>query len=101
MKIILFFEIVGLLLLGSIVISEVQTIQDAGPLPQSTTLPVQKTREEVATIDLNGTQISILYHEYTGYSLIHPVTKNILSFNSVCTEDESACVFIDYYSQHL
>ena len=83
MKIILFFEIVGLLLFGSIVISEVQTIQDAGPLPQSTTLPVQQTREEVATIDLNSTQISILYHEYTGYSLIHPVTK--ISFHSTAS----------------
>lgn len=101
MKFIFLFEILGLLLFSSLFITEIQDIQDAGPLPQNTTLPTQTTREEVATINLNGTEISVLYQEYTGYSVIHPVTKNIVSFNSICLEDESACVFIDYYSNNI
>ena len=57
MKFIFLFEILGLLLFSSLFITEIQDIQDAGPLPQNTALPTLTTREEVATINLNGTEI--------------------------------------------
>lgn len=99
MKLLLLFEIAGLLLFGSLFAPSLMYVAEGNPLPEIEKPENKITYTEVATIDFEGVPVKLYYNSLQGFSYSDPNSQWERQSTPVCNADKSKCLYADFYHQ--